>query len=135
MGWYVTCKNCGQEEKYKHPNCGCLYNSYILLLGKLRGAQVIETFHYDNDRCKYTCIKYNNNVYTMKIISTDEWFTPSPYATKISVQEYNRHKLYLFNYTKESLDQLFVFHQFLNHQDILSNIAPILNNIGRRGCN
>jgi len=42
MGWYVTCKNCGQQEKYKHPDCGCLYNNYILLLGKLQESQVYD---------------------------------------------------------------------------------------------
>ncbi len=33
MGWYVTCKFC-KQEKYKHPNCGCLYNQYLLIQHK-----------------------------------------------------------------------------------------------------
>lgn len=126
MGWYVQCKFCKQEEKYKHPNCGCLYNQYLLLQHKIKNKLMINQFTYEDQDCTYTCIKYDN-VCTLFTISRDEWFTPSPYAVEISLRSYNLHQLYALDYTDESINKLFLLHQFMNHNDIISVIGPMLN--------
>jgi hypothetical protein len=126
MGWYVTCTSCGREEKYRHPDCDCRLNTYFLLFEKLQNASVQDCFTYDN----YTYRKYNNCC-TQEVIDIDnrgDWDI-SPYETEISILRYNRRKLHSYDYIDESIDKLFLFHQFLGHCDILSIIGPLLNDI------
>ncbi len=35
MGWYVTCEDCGQQEKYSHPHCGCRQKRWLALQKKI----------------------------------------------------------------------------------------------------
>ncbi len=53
MGWYVTCSDCKQVEKYKHPNCDCRFNNYNKLLIEIKDQNVIQKFNYNDTSCKY----------------------------------------------------------------------------------
>ena len=128
MGWYVQCEFCKREEKYRHPDCDCRLNQYVLLQDKIKDKEILNEFMYGNGCSIYTCSQYDN-VCTLFTTTIDKWISPSPYPIEISLRSYHLHELYALGYTDESLDQLFMFYQFLQHQDLLSVIGPLLNAI------
>src|SRR5580658_6445796 len=46
MNWYITCKYCYKSEKYRHPSCGCIEKQQKILIKKIVGATVLESYHY-----------------------------------------------------------------------------------------
>lgn len=132
MGWYVTCEHCKLEEKYKHPDCDCRYNQYIILMAKVGDARILETFEYVDYALELICIHYNNDVFIVcnTVIGKHNYNEPILYPTEITQRGYNLHKLYKMYYTDYDLDKLFLFNHIFTHHDVFFHVLlPIYNDV------
>ena len=66
-----------------------------------------------------------HNLLVKQALSTSNFDNPSTIFVKTGLG--NLHQLYSLNYTDESLYKLFLINQFMNHNDIISVIGPMLN--------